>query len=74
MTGMMLRSMAATVFRECGKARASEASRIEEVTTLTAKQHFPSHAHTATAVKENNSVFHRLFYVKHKKIPDNEMY
>lgn len=60
MTNMMLRSMAATVFRERGKARASEASRMEEVTTLTAKQHFPSHAHTATAVKENNSAFHRL--------------
>ncbi len=63
------------VFREIGEARASEASRTKEVTTLTAKQHFPSHAHTSTAVKENNSVFHRSLLCKtHKKIPDNEMH
>lgn len=74
-TSMMLRRMAETVFREIGEARASEASRTKEVTTLTAKQHFPSHAHTSTAVKENNSVFHRSLLCKtHKKIPDNEMH
>lgn len=71
----MLRRMAETVFREIEEARASEASPTEEVTTLSAKQHFPSHAHTSTAVRENNSVFHGFLSCKtQKKLPDNEMH
>ena len=45
-----------------------KASRTEEVTTLTAKQHFPSHAHTSTAVTENNSVFQGTLLCKTHKI------
>ena len=61
---MMLHRVAETVCREIGEARAFEASSTEEVTTLTAKQHFPSHAHTSTAVTENNSVLLRFLLCK----------
>lgn len=66
-TSLMLCRMAETTFREIGASRASKASRTEEVTTLTAKQHFPSHAYTYTVVRGKITVFFTdPFYVKHK--------
>lgn len=63
-SSMMLCRIAETIFRE--------SSRTEELTTLTAKQHFSSHAHISIVVEENKR---SLLCITHtKKILDNEMH
>lgn len=53
------------VFREIrARAGACEASRTEEVTALTAKQHFPSHAHTSPRLKIITVFFKRSLLCK----------
>lgn len=63
-SSMMLHRLDEKAFKEIREAGASTASHAEEVTPVTAKQHFPSHAYTSTAVTENNSVFHRFLLCK----------